>query len=98
MTTLATLLALAPTALETYGVTSVALITFILLAAKDPTTQAQLLVWIFVMRVAMLVSSAGAYFLNAAIAKARYAESEEMDFEAPLPSLGLDHRPSSPSS
>jgi hypothetical protein len=47
----------------------------------------QLLVWIFVMRVAMLVSSAGAYFLNGAIAKAKYANSDEMDFEAPLTSL-----------
>ncbi len=72
---------------ETYGVTGVALITFILLAVKDPTTQAQLLVWIFVMRVAMLLSSAGAYFLNGAIARAKYANSDEMDFEAPLTSL-----------
>jgi K(+)-stimulated pyrophosphate-energized sodium pump len=72
---------------ETYGVTGVALITFILLAVKEPTTQAQLLVWIFVMRVAMLLSSAGAYFLNGAIAHARYANSDEMDFESPLTSL-----------
>ena len=72
---------------ETYGVTGVALITFILLAVQDPTTQVQLLVWIFVMRVAMLVSSSGAYFLNGAIAKAKYANSDEMDFEAPLTSL-----------
>ena len=72
---------------ETYGVTGVALITFILLAVKSPTTQAQLLVWIFVMRVAMLVSSSGAYFLNGVIAKAKYANSDEMDFEAPLTSL-----------
>ena len=72
---------------ETYGVTGVALITFILLAVHDPRTQVQLLVWIFVMRVAMLVSSSGAYFLNGAIAKAKYANSDEMDFEAPLTSL-----------
>jgi len=72
---------------ETYGVTGVALITFILLAVKDPTIQAQLLVWIFVMRVAMLISSSGAYFLNGAIAHAKYADSDEMDFEAPLTSL-----------
>jgi K(+)-stimulated pyrophosphate-energized sodium pump len=72
---------------ETYGVTGVALITFILLAVKSPTTQVQLLVWIFVMRVAMLLSSSGAYFLNGAIAKAKYANSDEMDFEAPLTSL-----------
>ena len=72
---------------ETYGVTGVALITFILLAVHDPKTQVQLLVWIFVMRVAMLVSSSGAYFLNGIIAKARYGNSDEMDFEAPLTSL-----------
>jgi K(+)-stimulated pyrophosphate-energized sodium pump len=72
---------------ETYGVTGVALITFILLAVKEPSTQAQLLVWIFVMRVAMLLSSSGAYFLNAAIARAKYADADEMDFEAPLTSL-----------
>jgi K(+)-stimulated pyrophosphate-energized sodium pump len=72
---------------ETYGVTGVALITFILLAVKEPSTQAQLLVWIFVMRVAMLLSSSGAYFLNTAIARAKYADADEMDFEAPLTSL-----------
>jgi K(+)-stimulated pyrophosphate-energized sodium pump len=72
---------------ETYGVTGVALITFILLAVKTPDTQAQLLVWIFVMRVAMLISSSAAYFLNGAIAKAKYGNSDEMDFEAPLTSL-----------
>jgi K(+)-stimulated pyrophosphate-energized sodium pump len=72
---------------ETYGVTGVALITFILLAVKSPETQAQLLVWIFVMRVAMLISSSGAYFLNGAIARAKYAHADEMDFEAPLTSL-----------
>jgi K(+)-stimulated pyrophosphate-energized sodium pump len=72
---------------ETYGVTGVALITFILLGVKNPTVQVQLLVWIFVMRIMMLVSSAAAYFLNAAIAKARYSNSDEMNFEAPLTSL-----------
>jgi K(+)-stimulated pyrophosphate-energized sodium pump len=72
---------------ETYGVTGVALITFILLAVKTPDTQAQLLVWIFVMRVAMLISSSAAYFLNGAIAKAKYGTSDDMDFEAPLTSL-----------
>jgi K(+)-stimulated pyrophosphate-energized sodium pump len=72
---------------ETYGVTGVALITFILLAVRTPDTQAQLLVWIFVMRVAMLISSSAAYFLNGAIVKAKYANSDEMDYEAPLTSL-----------
>ena len=72
---------------ETYGVTGVALIAFILLGVKNPETQVQLLVWIFVMRVMMLVSSAGAYFLNAAIAYAKYSNADEMNFEAPLTSL-----------
>jgi len=72
---------------ETYGVTGVALITFILLAVKSPTIQVQLLVWIFVMRIMMLISSAAAYFLNAAIAKAKYDGKAEMNFEAPLTSL-----------
>src|SRR6266851_2055268 len=72
---------------ETYGVTGVALITFILLGVKDPTVQVQLLVWIFVMRVVMLIASAASYFINAAIAKAKYGNAIEMNFEAPLTSL-----------
>jgi K(+)-stimulated pyrophosphate-energized sodium pump len=72
---------------ETYGVTGVALITFILLGVKDPTVQVQLLVWIFVMRVMMLVASAISYFLNAAIAKGRFGNADEMNFETPLTSL-----------
>jgi K(+)-stimulated pyrophosphate-energized sodium pump len=72
---------------ETYGVTGVALITFILLGVLDPTVQVQLLVWIFVMRLAMLVAAASAYFLNGAIAKAKYSNAEKMNFEAPLTSL-----------
>ncbi len=72
---------------ETYGVTGVALITFILLAVKQPSVQVQLLVWIFVMRIAMLVSSAAAYFINGAIAKAKYGHANEMNFEHPLTSL-----------
>ncbi|MGC1229117.1 MAG: sodium-translocating pyrophosphatase, partial [Candidatus Sulfotelmatobacter sp.] len=72
---------------ETYGVTGVALITFILLGVKDPKIQVQLLVWIFVMRVIMLVASAVSYFLNATIASAKYKNADEMNFEAPLTSL-----------
>jgi K(+)-stimulated pyrophosphate-energized sodium pump len=72
---------------ETYGVTGVALITFILLAVRDPKVQVQLLVWIFVMRIMMLVSSAAAYFINEAVAKARYGNADKMNFEAPLTSL-----------
>jgi K(+)-stimulated pyrophosphate-energized sodium pump len=72
---------------ETYGVTGVALITFILLAVKSPTVQVQLLVWIFVMRIVMLIASAAAYFINGFLAKARYGNADEMNFEAPLTSL-----------
>src|SRR5271166_3077160 len=72
---------------ETYGVTGVTLITFILLGVKSPTIQVQLLVWIFVMRIMMLVSSALAYFVNSAIAKAKYGNADKMDFEHPLTSL-----------
>jgi K(+)-stimulated pyrophosphate-energized sodium pump len=72
---------------ETYGVTGVALITFILLGVKDPAVQVQLLVWIFVMRVMMLIASSLSYFLNGAIAKARFGDADEMDFETPLTSL-----------
>ena len=72
---------------ETYGVTGVALITFILLGVSSPTVQVQLLVWIFVMRIMMLVSSGAAYFLNAAIAKGRFGTADKMNFETPLTSL-----------
>ena len=72
---------------ETYGVTGVALITFILLGVKSPTVQVQLLVWIFVMRVIMIVSASAAYFINGALAHARYGRADRMDFEAPLTSL-----------
>ena len=72
---------------ETYGVTGVALITFILLAVKNPTVQVQLLVWIFVMRIMMLIASAAAYFINSFIAKAKYGNADLMNYEAPLTSL-----------
>ena len=72
---------------ETYGVTGVVLITFILLAVADPAAQVQLLVWIFVMRIMMIVTSAVSYWLNGAVAKARYANADDMNFEAPLTSL-----------
>src|SRR5450631_3762596 len=72
---------------ETYGVTGVALITFILLGVKEPMIQVQLLVWIFVMRIMMLVSSALAYFINGAISKTRFGNVNEMNFETPLTSL-----------
>lgn len=69
---------------ETYGVTGVALITFILLAVKDPAVQIQLLVWIFMMRVMMVVASAGSYFLNQIMAKGKYQNEQHFNFEAPL--------------
>jgi K(+)-stimulated pyrophosphate-energized sodium pump len=72
---------------ETYGVTGVALISFILLAVKEPTVQVQLLVWIFVMRVLMIVASGVSYLLNDALARGRYGTAARMNFEAPLTSL-----------
>jgi K(+)-stimulated pyrophosphate-energized sodium pump len=72
---------------ETYGVTGVALITFILLAVKDPVVQVQLLVWIFSMRVMMVIASGIGYFANGFIAKAKYGAAEKMNFEAPLTTL-----------
>jgi K(+)-stimulated pyrophosphate-energized sodium pump len=72
---------------ETYGVTGVALISFIVLAVPDPSVQIQLLVWIFAMRIMMVVASVVSYWINEAMAKARYANVDKMDFEAPLTSL-----------
>ena len=72
---------------ETYGVTGVALITFIMLAVPEAATQVRLLVWIFVMRIMMVIASGGSYLLNEAIAKARYGTATRMNFEAPLTQL-----------
>src|SRR6185436_15363273 len=72
---------------ETYGVTGVALISFILLAVKEPTVQVQLLIWIFVMRVLMIVASGASYLINEVVARGRYATATKMNFEAPLTSL-----------
>ncbi len=72
---------------ETYGVTGVALITFILLAVREPLVQVELLVWIFTMRVMMVISSGIGYFVNGFIAKSRYGNAEKMNFEAPLTTL-----------
>jgi K(+)-stimulated pyrophosphate-energized sodium pump len=69
---------------ETYGVTGVALISFILLAVNDPLVQVQLLVWIFVMRVMMVISSGISYFINEAVAKSKYSEMDKFNYEAPL--------------
>src|ERR1700730_8034655 len=72
---------------ETYGVTGVALITFIVLAVTSPLVQVQLLVWIFIMRIMMVISSGISYFINEAIAKARYSKLAKFNYEAPLPLL-----------
>jgi K(+)-stimulated pyrophosphate-energized sodium pump len=72
---------------ETYGVTGVALITFILLAAKDPAVQVQLLVWIFVMRVMMVVTSFLSYTVNDLVQKSRFKDAAKMNFEHPLTQL-----------
>jgi K(+)-stimulated pyrophosphate-energized sodium pump len=69
---------------ETYGVTGVALISFILLAVRDPHVQVQLLVWIFAMRIMMVITSVASYLINEAIAKGRYGNADHMNFEAPL--------------
>ena len=72
---------------ETYGVTGVALVTFIILAVNDPVLQATLLVWVFSVRVAMILASALAYAINARIVASRYSDATTMSFEAPLSSL-----------
>jgi len=72
---------------ETYGVTGVALITFILLAVGDSTTQVQLLVWIFAMRIMMIVASALSFLINESLVKARYGNADKMNFEKPLTQL-----------
>jgi K(+)-stimulated pyrophosphate-energized sodium pump len=81
---------------ETYGVTGVALITFIILAVgstatgtfvANPVVQVQLLVWIFTMRIMMVISSAAGYFINDAIAKARFGNVDKFNFETPLTTL-----------
>ncbi len=72
---------------ETYGVTGVALISFIVLAVASERVQVQLLVWIFVMRIMMIVASGLSYFVNESVAKARYANVDKMNFEAPLTTL-----------
>ena len=71
---------------ETYGVTGVALISFILLAVQ-PQFRVQLLVWIFAMRIMMVIASIASYLINETVAKGRYEKADKMDFEAPLTSL-----------
>ncbi len=72
---------------ETYGVTGVALITFILVAVANPIVQTQLLVWIFAARVLMIITAAVSYWINAIFAKARFGNAESFNFETPLTTL-----------
>ena len=72
---------------ETYGVTGVALVSFILLAVTNPEIQKDLLIWIFSMRVLLVITSVVAYWINKAFCKARYAGKDSLDFEKPLTSL-----------
>ena len=72
---------------ETYGVTGVALVSFILLAVPEAAVQVQLLVWIFVMRVMMIVASGASYIGNEMVMKAKYGAADKFNFEAPLTSL-----------
>jgi K(+)-stimulated pyrophosphate-energized sodium pump len=73
---------------ETYGVTGVALIAFLALAlAKTPTIAATLIIWLFVMRALMIVTSLISYFINEAISKAKFGGQKDFDFEAPLTHL-----------
>ncbi len=72
---------------ETYGVTGVALVTFVLLAVNDATLQAQLLVWIFAVRAVMIIAAWAAYSLNGAWVRAKWGEAERMNFETPLTTL-----------
>jgi K(+)-stimulated pyrophosphate-energized sodium pump len=72
---------------ETYGVTGVALISFILVAVTTPTMQVQLLVWIFVMRVVGVIASGASYLINDAYATSRFSRAATMNFEVPLTTL-----------
>jgi K(+)-stimulated pyrophosphate-energized sodium pump len=72
---------------ETYGVTGVALISFIVLAVSNLTIQTQLLVWIFMMRIVMVVASGVSYLVNEALARAQYSTADKMNYEHPLTRL-----------
>lgn len=72
---------------ETYGVTGVALISFIVLAVPDIMFQTELLTWIFVMRILMIGTSIGSFYINGIWSKAKYGKKEDLDFEKPLTSL-----------
>jgi K(+)-stimulated pyrophosphate-energized sodium pump len=71
---------------ETYGVTGVALISFIVLAVQ-PALTAVLLTWIFVMRILMILTSIGSFYINRGLSQARFGSKSDFDFEQPLTSL-----------
>ncbi len=71
---------------ETYGVTGVALITFIVLAVTGEL-QGNMLIWIFTMRVLMIVTSVAAFYINKLFSRIRFGGKDDMDFEKPLTSL-----------
>ena len=72
---------------ETYGVTGVAIVTFVVLAVADPAIQAQLLVWVFAVRAVMVIASAVSYHGNDIMATRKYANATKMNFEVPLSAL-----------
>ena len=72
---------------ETYGVTGVALISFIVLAVTDVQNQMQLLTWIFVMRILMVITSITAFYINKLLSNALYSKKDDLDFERPLTNL-----------
>jgi K(+)-stimulated pyrophosphate-energized sodium pump len=72
---------------ETYGVTGVALISFIVLAITNVDLQMELLTWIFVMRILMVITSICAFYINRVLSNALYKNKDEMDFEQPLTHL-----------
>jgi K(+)-stimulated pyrophosphate-energized sodium pump len=72
---------------ETYGVTGVALISFILLAVSNVQVQVQLLVWIFMMRIVMVIASGASYYINEALTRSQYLDADKMNYEAPLTRL-----------
>jgi K(+)-stimulated pyrophosphate-energized sodium pump len=73
---------------ETYGVTGVALIAFLALAlALKPTMAATLIIWLFAMRILMIITSLVSYWINEAVSKAKYGKLKDFDLEAPLTHL-----------
>ena len=72
---------------ETFGVTQVALITFIVLAVQQPLLQTHLLVWLFIIRIVLIITSIGAFYVNKTFSRVRFGSKEDFNFEEPLTSL-----------